>query len=406
MRPLRRPLLLLILALAGTAGPGAQEAERAELDRIQAELEDRAERQRALAEQAEAAGKEAEALARRLSALASDTQATEERVARLENEVAALKLAEREKADALAADRKRLSRTLAALQRLSQRPPQTALLAPGDAVDVVRSGVVLAQLTPQLRLRADAAARAVEDLRRVRQSLADQRDSLDRELAALAQQQTRLTALIAERRRERAQFSDAAQQEADRMRRLADKAKSLEALVASLEREAADRQRLLSEALARGAAPKPAPDRRLDGLPDPETALPLPARGRVVRRFGEEEVAGAAKGLTIATRPRAQVIVPFDGRVVFAGPFRNYGLLLIIEHGDDYHSLLAGLGQIYVDVGQWVLAGEPVGIMADTRQAAVGERELTVPELYLELRRQGRPVDPLPWLSSGIQEVG
>ncbi len=98
-----------------------------------------------------------------------------------------------------------------------------------------------------------------------------------------------------------------------------------------------------------------------------------------------------AKGVTIATRSRAQVISPADGVVLFAGPFRGYGQLLIIEYGDGYHMLLAGMDRIDAAVGQSLLAGEPVGTMTDTN----------APELYVELRHEGQPINPLPWLTAG-----
>ena len=98
-----------------------------------------------------------------------------------------------------------------------------------------------------------------------------------------------------------------------------------------------------------------------------------------------------AKGITLETRRRAQVITPYDGVVLFAGPFRGYGQLLIIEYGDGYHILLAGMDRIDAAVGQSLLAGEPVGTMTDASS----------PELYVELRHDGQPINPLPWLTAG-----
>jgi len=118
----------------------------------------------------------------------------------------------------------------------------------------------------------------------------------------------------------------------------------------------------------------------------------FPAKGRVVERFGQpNEVGVVNKGMTIATRKGAQIVAPYDGQVAFAGPFRGYGLLLIIEHSEGYHTLLAGMTRIDATVGQRLTAGEPVGVM--------GEEEAK-PSLYLELRRQGQPVNPQPWLTA------
>ena len=135
----------------------------------------------------------------------------------------------------------------------------------------------------------------------------------------------------------------------------------------------------------------------------PETpmvaGLVMPARGRMVITYGAQKAgeATASKGISIETRPFAQVVAPYDGRIAYAGEFRGYGQILIIEHGGRYHTLLAGLGRIDAVAGQWVLAGEPVGTMS---QAESGDQVL-----YLELRRTGQPINPLPWLATTNDKV-
>jgi len=120
--------------------------------------------------------------------------------------------------------------------------------------------------------------------------------------------------------------------------------------------------------------------------------LPYPARGPVIEAFGQTSETGhVTKGITIQTRNAAQVTAPYDGQVVFAGPFRGYGLLLIIEHSEGYHTLLAGMARVDCTVGQRLTAGEPVGVMGQ------GDPK---PTLYVELRHGGQPVNPLPWLTA------
>ncbi len=131
--------------------------------------------------------------------------------------------------------------------------------------------------------------------------------------------------------------------------------------------------------------------------------LPLPARGRVIGRFGELDDAGAAaKGISIETRYGAAVVSPNDGKVMFAGPFRGYGELLIIALGEGYHLLLAGLARTDVSVGQWLLAGEPVGLMAEHQGSTDSGGP---PRLYVELRRKGEPVNPLQWMTADKRKV-
>lgn len=127
-------------------------------------------------------------------------------------------------------------------------------------------------------------------------------------------------------------------------------------------------------------------------------AFAMPARGKLISRFNEATVPGlSTKGIIIETRALAQIVAPFDGRVAFAGPFREYGLLLIIDHGEGYHTLLAGMGRIDARLDQHVLAGEPVGVMGPLN----GEK----PKLYVELRKKGHPINPLPWLAAESSKV-
>jgi len=113
----------------------------------------------------------------------------------------------------------------------------------------------------------------------------------------------------------------------------------------------------------------------------------------VLRSWGQPEAGGLPqRGLTFAAPRDATVVAPWDGVVAFAGFFRGYGLILILEHGDGYHSLIAGLGRLDVALGQPVSAGEPV--------AQAGAAEGGTPAVYLELRRNGQPIDPMPWLAA------
>ena len=124
------------------------------------------------------------------------------------------------------------------------------------------------------------------------------------------------------------------------------------------------------------------------GFAKAKGSLPLPARGTIITHYGTQKVEGSSsKGMTLATRNQAQVISPFDGAVVFAGPFRGYGNMIIIEHGEGYLSLLSGLENIDVELGQMLLAGEPVGQMPNHDRA----------ELYIEIRKDNQPINPAAW---------
>ena len=132
----------------------------------------------------------------------------------------------------------------------------------------------------------------------------------------------------------------------------------------------------------------------------PENTVFAPARGRIVTHFGDPtETGGASKGLVLETRAGAQIVAPFDGRIAFEGPFRSYGQILIIEHGGGYHTVLAGLDRVDAVVGQYLLAGEPVGVMGSGEESGAASASGR-PRLYLELRRDGQPIDPVPWFGA------
>ena len=119
----------------------------------------------------------------------------------------------------------------------------------------------------------------------------------------------------------------------------------------------------------------------------------MPVAGQALREFGSGGEGGPARGLTLAAVPGARVVSPCGGRVVFGSSFRSYGLLLIVDCGDGYHFVLAGLDRLDVSPGQRLLAGEPVGQLG----GAEGRGRVS---LYLELRRNGQPTDPRAWFAA------
>ena len=134
--------------------------------------------------------------------------------------------------------------------------------------------------------------------------------------------------------------------------------------------------------------------------------LPLPVSGSRTKEFGvPDRFGGTEKGVSIATRPTAQVTAPCDSWVVYAGPFRNYGQVLILNAGGGYHVVLAGMDRISVNVGQFVLTGEPIAVMGSGLQTAGTLASVSnKPVLYVEFRKDGTPVDPSPWWAASKGE--
>jgi septal ring factor EnvC (AmiA/AmiB activator) len=338
----------------------------------------------------------------RLVRTANQIQETEEKTTAIEGRVAELNAKTQAQETALSTRRQDIAVTLAALQRLSRQPPALVLIRPDEAVATARSAQLLATVVPALRLEAEALSQDLKLLHQLRTELAAERRTLEKSLAALEEERRNMNALLATRQEEYARLERETAAERARLKRFAAEAQSLEALISKVEEELARRRAAAADAAERLAKrpdiPKPKTAAPAPSISAAMGGLPMPVRGSLVRRFGEPDEAGnAAKGITIEARPQAQVVAPFDGRVVFAGPFRNYGQILIIAHGEGYHSLLAGMARVTAVVGQTVTAGEPVGQMGDGIDAGSSSPRT---RLYVELRSDGKPMNPVQWLAA------
>ncbi|MFQ5971986.1 MAG: murein hydrolase activator EnvC family protein [Alphaproteobacteria bacterium] len=418
--------LAAVLVLSLTGGPAVAEPADAN---VRQQLESVQERISAEDEAVRRLGREAEDLTRQISlvrdemiAAAQVLQAQEAALERLEDELAALTAQELEKRRALEARESQLGGTLAALQRLSLRPPAALLVAPGDPNDIVRSGLLMRAAIPRIEGRTREIRRDLEELAAIHDRIAARQADLDLTVNALRQERDRLTDLSARKSALLDEARAEKQAASDRLAALAREARDLGELLTRLEAERAERERLARESAEeqRLAALTPedkplSPPAATSLAPLPPGSAPMsaargalvrPAHGRILQGYGAPTGFGArSRGVTFATRPGSTVVAPWDGTVVFAGPFKDFGRILIIEHGEGYHSLLAGMARIDASVGQWVLAGEPVGTTNDGPENGAVETANGVSTLYVELRRGGQPINPLPWLAASKDRV-
>jgi septal ring factor EnvC (AmiA/AmiB activator) len=305
---------------------------------------------------------------------------------------------------------------LAALQRIGRQPPPALVVRPEDALQAVRTAIMLGAVIPEMRAQADALAGDLTELVRVRKDIDAENARLTGDLDVLAREQLRLNMLIDQRQQKQAaaeQALDAQKQQAADLARQVD---NLKDLIAKLEqgldsatRDARAQSRAIEEDATR-------PD--LAALKDPGRLTPavafaatrghlhLPVNGARIREYGGSDGAGGTqKGLSIAAHAGAEITAPCDGWVVYAGPFRSYGQLLILNAGGGYHVLLAGMERISVDLGQFVLTGEPVAVMGGGSQvSAAVATGIKQPVLYVEFRKDGTPIDPSPWWATNEGE--
>lgn len=340
------------------------------------------------------------ATATRIQTREAQASFTEQRLKKLNTEEAGLR-------KKFAARRSVLAELLAGLQRLERNPPPALTVHPDDAVQALRGAMLLGTVVPQIRREANALAQNLAVLEAVRNTIAKEQKTLAVKLAELDKERIAIRALLLKKREASQVTAAEAEAEKLRMAKLAQDASSLKELIQRLGPRATVDLGELKAGEDRVAALRAALRRKAAGLrpatPFSQThgKLNFPAQGIRLIGFGERDtVGGASQGVAIATRAAAQVTTPIDGHVVYAGAFRSYGHLLIINAGEGYHVVLAGMESVNVSVGQFILAGEPVGVMGHTapQNAVAGGLDSDgKPVLYVEFRRNGTSIDPSPW---------
>ncbi len=380
-----------------------------------------AESQRRLAAEIEAIRTDRAKLNATLIETASRVRDTEDRIRGLEQRLQTLTASEAAIRRSLESRREVIVEVFAALQRMGRRPPPAVLVRPEDMLEAVRASIMLGAVLPELRAEAEILASDLAELVRLKEAIATDRSTLNTDLTVLNGEQQRLTALMAARQSRMTEVERSIGVERDKAAELAREAGTLKELIDRMEAEIAGAQRAAEEArraaeaqerearerFAQAAFRDPA--RLAPKVPFSETRglLPRPVSGEVVQAFGADDgYGGTTRGISITTRPKAAVVSPADGWVAFAGPFRSYGRLLIINAGGGYYILLAGMDQINVDVGQFVLAGEPVATMGDIPLMSLtgSAIEKNNPVLYVEFRKDGGSIDPGPWWAKSQSE--
>jgi murein hydrolase activator len=353
----------------------------------------------------------------RMVNVASEIQGRESRLDGVEARLAKLQTKRGAQLVKLNARSGQVVKLLAALQNLTRQPPQLLLVKPDAAVNTARSAALLKLVVPELQSQTGALRKEITAINVIKADLDSEKTGYQLQLAALQSDRVTLDKLRLERETKRTQLLIQADDEAAKAKRLANEARDVKDLIARLEVQDRKRARLAAlpgprlrpnlsappprpqvaiaqpprtPATARPSVAKP-PRQIIASLPSATALGNLPVRGEIVTGFGQMSVTGPSRGLSIRTRSDAAVTAPAAGRVVFAGPFRAYGQMLIISHGAGYHTLIAGLTRLDAQNQQMVQPGEPLGVMGSESDAAM--------TLYFELRRGGEAVNPSSWLA-------
>jgi septal ring factor EnvC (AmiA/AmiB activator) len=429
-RPGRQRAALAALAcLVAIAAGGAALADppAKSVKDVEHDLSAARDREQRLGADAAAQVKAIEALQAQLAASALATQNSESQLSAVETTLTALDEQELAKSAELEQRRAELAKLLSALTQLARNPPEALMLMPTSPVDTVRTARLLGDVVPPIEAKAKAVAHDLDQLKALKTQVAAERTALAAATQRLAGNHAQLQRLVAQRTALYQQTEAGRAAAAAAVETLGRQAANLRELMQRLDEQraqaakAADAKAKAAEAEHRqetaslDARVTEGLSAHLRPLGRPDGQMLLPARGRILLNYGQSADGGPAqRGLTIETRPGAAVVAPFDGKIVFAGPFRGYGRILIIQHGEEYHTLIAGLGRIEVSVGQVVAMGEPVATASNPDTAGPSDvgapadiysKGATGPVIYVELRRHGQPINPLPWLATSDGKV-
>lgn len=327
--------------------------------------------------------------------IAQSIQANEQTLQTVSDRITDLEAEQNSITTRLESDYGSIAALITALERIRRVPPEALIVRPGAPLQTAQSAMLLQGILPAVNERAAALSASLERLEQIRGVLDMDRQEALNARAALDSKNERLAGMI-ERRKDLLQSTEQEYSESGKaIARMSQEAKNLRDLLAKVEAEERKREAARIAAAKKAAARReaniataPPPSAPQPVLPKPGTAT-LPAAGNMVTAFGERDAIGAvAEGISIRTAPGALVTAPMGGVVKFAGPFKSYNRLVIIEHAGSLHSLVGGMAVANVSVGQTVKSGEPLGNMAGGASSDSGRT------LYYELRRNGRPVDP------------
>jgi murein hydrolase activator len=406
----------LVIALLSTqylARAETPDEAKAKLGTVEQSLQDSIAKQSSIAADIDAAVKAQNDISDQLIALAKTLQDQEQVMARADQRVQKLESEAIIIRSDLAAKQDVLSELLAGLQRLQENPPPALVVDPHDVLQALRGAMMFGAVVPDMRAQAEELQGQLQRLADIRIETETEKKNQNAAIAAVQASQVELKALQLQKKQFALTAGKDLASEKQRSLELADQAKTLKQLLASLEAEqiALEKQKT-AEAKAREDAEKlkiAESQRPLMVFSMSKGKLAYPVQGDILKQYGEDNGLGRPlDGIAVATQAGLNVTSPIDGKVEFAGPFRSYGQLLILNAGEGYLVLLAGMKQITVEIGQSVRAGEPVGSMGDGPSSVAligGLADIARPVLYVEFRKESEPVDPSPWWIGGRKEA-
>lgn len=390
-----RAAFITLILLLGPTQSFAQTADPKKLESLTKAEENARKKEAELTKKQKAISQELSKLKKDLVRTASDAEKYERQGRVLETKLSELDSEEAALNETIYGDRQKLTQLLAALQRIESNPPPALASQPKDAAEAARAARLMSALSADLKNRAELLATQLDSSQKLRFDISAKRKRLSANETTLTKRRSQISKLVGQKSDLEKSISSDRDAALKEVSKLASEAKSLRELIESFEAATAD----IGPRIKPGSKPSTVrksiavkPVKLPDGVKKFASAkgkLRAPVPGRITRNYGSGE-----KGMTVATRSNAQVIAPYAGRIEFAGAFKNYDNVVILNVGDGYFILLTGMGETYVETGENVRIGEPLGLMPFNAKNASN--------LYIEFRKNGSTINPKPWLGTAF----
>lgn len=386
-----RALYLALILTLGNTQSHAQTADPQKLESLTKAEENARKKEAELTRKQKAISAELSKLKKDLVRTATEAEKYERQGRSLESQLLELDTEAATLNQAIYGDRQKLMQLLAALQRIESHPPPALASQPKDAAQAARAARLMSSLSKDLKERAELLTSQLETSEKLREDIEDKRSRLSANETRLTKRRADIKNLVGQKSILKDSVSKDREAALQEVTKLASEAKSLRELIESFEAATAN----IAPRIKPGKStskPRQSISTKAVKLPkgvkrfaDAKGSLRAPVPGRISRNYGSGE-----KGITIAARSQASVIAPYAGRIEFAGAFKNYDNVVILNVGDGYFILMTGMGETYVETGENVRIGEPLGLMPfNTKDSS---------KLYIELRKNGGTINPKPWL--------
>ena len=390
-----RWFLLALILMFGAAPSYAQTADPDKLESLTKAEKEARRKEAELAKKRKDIASEVSKLKKDLVRNASEAEKFEREGLSLETKLSDLDREATTLNEAIYGDRKTLMRLLAALQRIENNPPPPLASQPKDAAEAARAARLMSSISNELKKRADTLTARLEASQKLRNEIERKRVSLTANEKTLAKRRAQISKLVGQKSQLEKSVAKDREDALREVSKLASEAKSLRELIESFEAATASvgprvkpNAKRTKPRTSIAAKPVKLP-KGVSKFASAKGKLRAPVPGRITRNYGSGE-----KGMTVSTRSNAQVVAPYAGRIEFAGAFKNYDNVVILNVGGGYFILMTGMGETYVETGENIRIGEPLGLMPFNAKGAS--------KLYIEFRKNGGTINPKPWLGTAF----